>query len=71
MEASNRTCLKCGQHFESSGPGNRFCRRCTLVNSRIPITEEQLKKQRGVKRHNGYVMNDNQADEAASARSDS
>lgn len=29
-----RTCLKCGGRFNSAGPHHRFCRVCTIVNSR-------------------------------------
>ena len=71
MEAKQRSCLKCGQMFDSAGPGNRICKRCAQINSHIPITEEQLQKQRGVKRHNGDVMNDPLSDEVASARTES
>lgn len=57
MEAKERTCLKCNRPFKSSGPGNRICKRCNQLNARLPrYTEEQLQKQRGVKRHNGEVM---------------
>lgn len=58
MEVKQRTCLKCNQPFESDGPGNRICRPCGRINARIAITEEQLQKQRGVKRRNGDLMNE-------------
>ena len=58
MDVKQRTCLKCGKSFDSTGPGNRICRRCQQVNDRLPITEEQLQKQRGAKRHNGEVISD-------------
>lgn len=63
MDVKQRTCLKCGKSFESTGPGNRICRRCQQVNDRLPITEEQLQKQRGAKRHNGDLINESSADE--------
>lgn len=60
MTRKKRTCLKCDKLFDSSGPGNRICRRCQRINDRLPrFTEAQLQKQRGVKRHNGDVMDDN------------
>jgi tRNA(Ile2) C34 agmatinyltransferase TiaS len=68
MNAKQRTCLKCGRRFESTGPGNRICKRCTRINARIVITEEQLQKERGVKRRNGEVISDPMPAEAASAR---
>jgi hypothetical protein len=39
------------------GPGNRICKRCQHINAKLPrFTEEQLQKQRGVKRHNGETI---------------
>lgn len=56
-ERKKRTCLKCNRLFNSAGPGNRFCRNCQRINDRLPrFTEEQLQKQRGVKRHNGEII---------------
>ncbi len=71
MKAKQRTCLKCGTLFDSTGPGNRICKRCAQINARIPITEEQLQKQRGVKRRNGEVISDPTFDEVASAGAES
>lgn len=70
MEAKQRTCLKCGKLFDSAGPGNRICKRCAQVNARIPITEEELRRQRGVKRHNGDVINNLTSDEVTAARTE-
>lgn len=57
MQAKRRTCLKCNRLFDSTGPGNRICKRCSQINARLPrFTEEQLQMQRGVKRHNGEIM---------------
>lgn len=57
MGKKKRTCLKCNRLFDSMGPGNRICRRCQQINARLPrYTEEQLQKQRGVKRRNGEIM---------------
>lgn len=56
MEAKQRTCLKCNRLFDSAGPANRICRRCLQINDRLPhLTENQLQKQRGAKRHNGEL----------------
>ncbi len=65
MQAKRRTCLKCGKSFDSVGPGNRICKRCAQINARIPITEEQLQKQRGAKRRNGDVISDLTDDETS------
>jgi len=70
MEARQRTCLKCGKLFDSAGPDNRICKRCAQVNARIPITEEELRRQRGVKRHNGDVINNLTSDEVTAARTE-
>ena len=56
VETKKRTCLKCNKPFDSTGPGNRICPPCRRMNDRIPITEEQLQKQRGAKRHNGDLI---------------
>lgn len=57
INRKKRTCLKCDRLFDSLGPGNRFCRRCQQINARLPqYTEQQMQKQRGLKRHNGEIM---------------
>ena len=71
MQTKQRACLKCGKSFESAGPGNRICKRCAQINARIPITEEQLQKQRGVKRRNGDAINDPLSDEIVSPQAES
>jgi len=58
MDTKQRTCLKCGKSFDSTGPGNRICKRCAPINARLFLTEEQLQKQRGAKRHRGKVIGD-------------
>ena len=56
-QRKKRMCLKCDRLVDSSGPGNRICRRCQQVNAKLPrFTEEQMQKQRGVKRHNGEII---------------
>lgn len=69
MEARRRTCLRCNKLFDSAHAGNRICQRCRQINHRIRITEEELQKQRGVKRHNGIVIS-NLEDEILSGQSE-
>lgn len=69
MEARKRTCLRCNKFFDSAHAGNRICQRCSQINRRIRITEEELQKQRGVKRHNGIVIS-NLDDEILSGQSE-
>lgn len=57
MPRKPRTCLKCSKTFSSKGPGNRICRRCAKVNSKLSfLSERMLAIQRGVKRHNGEIL---------------
>lgn len=56
MISKKRTCLRCGEAFESTHAGNRICHRCAQANARVPISEEQLQKQRGRKRRNGQII---------------
>lgn len=65
MQTKRRTCLKCRQPFDSMHAGHRICKRCAQINARLRISEEQLQKQRGVKRHNGQVMDPAVVDEDA------
>ncbi|MEX0718363.1 MAG: hypothetical protein WD066_17340 [Planctomycetaceae bacterium] len=59
MEVQPRICLKCISPFESCGPANRICPDCQTINARLRgVTEAQLRKQRGAKRHNGETIND-------------
>ena len=55
-EVKQRRCLKCSDMFRSRGPGNRICRSCSKVNARLDLSEAQLQRERGVKRHNGEVI---------------
>lgn len=48
--ADARVCLRCNQVFESTGPGNRICHPCSLINQSLPSVIPIL---RGAKRHNG------------------
>jgi len=34
-EVKKRVCLKCGESFESIGPGNRLCANCNHGNRRL------------------------------------
>ncbi len=57
--AAKRVCLKCNQTFPSKGPGNRICRKCARINAGYgSIPEAVLAKQRGSKRHNGFIIDD-------------
>lgn len=57
MDIKQRTCLKCGQPFDSTGPGNRICPRCHKINDRVSkCGEAEIKKQRGGKRRNGELI---------------
>lgn len=55
-DAKPRTCLKCGETFDSTGPGNRICSPCNRVNAKLHLSEAQVQKQRGAKRHNGELL---------------
>ena len=57
--AAKRVCLKCNQAFLSKGPGNRICKKCARINAGYgSIPEAVLAKQRGSKRHNGFIIGD-------------
>lgn len=71
MQTKQRDCLKCGKLFDSTWAGNRICKRCTQINARISITEEQLQKQRGVKRRNGDAINDPLSNEIVCTQAES
>lgn len=49
-QAGFRTCLRCSKAFESAGPGNRICKGCTALNSRLP---PGMPIKAGRKYHNG------------------
>lgn len=55
-QVARRVCLRCNQKFLSRGPGNRICPDCTRINNRLDVPESILALQRGVKRHNGEVI---------------
>ena len=50
-----RTCLKCGDRFLSKGPANRICSPCRRDNNQLDLSEAEVQKQRGVKRHTGEL----------------
>jgi Holliday junction resolvase RusA-like endonuclease len=54
--ANQRTCLKCSKLFPSSGPGNRICRPCRGDNDRLRLSELEVQRQRGAKRHNSLEL---------------
>ena len=47
--AAKRTCLRCGKQFPSTGPGNRICSHCKVINARIemPPRAMQVTRLRG------------------------
>jgi hypothetical protein len=42
--------------FRSKNAANRICKKCTQVNASLRVSEEQLARQRGVKRLNGELI---------------
>lgn len=53
----NRVCLKCDKTFLSRGPGNRICPKCHRLNAKlVQIPERVMQKERGLKYHNGEVI---------------
>lgn len=57
--AAKRVCLKCNELFPSNGPANRICKKCARINAGYgSIPEAVLAKQRGSKRHNGFIIDD-------------
>ncbi len=69
MHIKQRTCLKCGRSFGSTGPGNRLCLRCNRINSELPpLSKVQIQEQRGAKRHNGEVLVDPESEPAERER---
>jgi Holliday junction resolvase RusA-like endonuclease len=56
--AKPRTCLKCSKPFPSTGPGHRICPGCGQANIRLRLSEPEMRRQRGAKRHNGEDLGD-------------
>ena len=50
---TQRTCLRCGHEFQSTGPGNRICGSCARINAAVRINEGDLAAQRGAKVNRG------------------
>lgn len=40
----NRTCLKCGKEFMSSGAGHRICDACSGANDKLRLPNQANKK---------------------------
>jgi Holliday junction resolvase RusA-like endonuclease len=57
-QARPRACLKCQTLFDSTHAGHRICPRCARINARLGVTERELRAQRGHRRHNGELMDD-------------
>lgn len=58
-QAGFRTCLRCNKEFDSTGPGNRICAKCSAANS---FLSKGIPIMRGRKYHNGEVMDERQED---------
>ena len=57
MDPRKRTCLKCGELFDSAHAANRICPACQKRNARLPrYSEAAMQKQRGAKRRNGEPL---------------
>ncbi|XZE55948.1 RusA family crossover junction endodeoxyribonuclease [Planctomycetaceae bacterium SH139] len=54
-QAGFRTCLRCRKVFDSTGPGDRICGRCSAINSQLP---EGTPIVRGKKYHNGELLDE-------------
>ncbi len=55
-EPGNRKCLKCSEMFRSNGAANRICQKCSHANASLKVSEAQLARQRGAKRLNGILI---------------
>ena len=42
-----RLCLKCAKKFQSKGPYNRLCEKCTLVNERMAASSYSVSSSAG------------------------
>ena len=58
-KAGFRTCLRCDKAFESTGPANRICEECSLINAMLPSA---MPIPRGRKFHNGEPMGERKED---------
>lgn len=58
-KAGYRTCLRCNMAFESTGPGNRICEPCTIINSEF---SPKMPLERGRKYHNGELLSERKED---------
>jgi tRNA(Ile2) C34 agmatinyltransferase TiaS len=57
-EPGQRRCLKCNEEFPSTGAGNRICKKCSRVNASLNVSEVQLARERGAKRLNGNLIDE-------------
>ncbi|MBN8605119.1 MAG: hypothetical protein J0M26_29250 [Planctomycetes bacterium] len=42
--------------FRSNGAANRICQKCSHANASLKVSEAQLARQRGAKRLNGILI---------------
>jgi hypothetical protein len=57
-EPGDRKCLKCSVTFPSKNAANRICKKCSQINASMRVSEEQLARERGAKRHNGNLIDE-------------
>jgi hypothetical protein len=55
-EPGDRACLKCNETFRSKSAANRICKKCSRINASLNVSEAQLARERGVKRLNGLLI---------------
>ncbi len=55
-QAGDRKCLKCNEMFPSKSAANRICKKCSQVNASLRVSEAQLALERGAKRLNGILI---------------
>ena len=55
-EPGDRKCLKCNEMFRSKSAANRICKKCSQINASLKVSEAQLARERGAKRFNGNLI---------------
>ena len=55
-EPGDRKCLKCNETFRSKSAANRICKKCSQINASLKVSEAQLARERGAKRLNGNLI---------------
>jgi len=62
-EPGDRKCLKCNEVFRSKSAANRICKKCSQVNASLKLSAAQIARERGAKRLNGYLIEEQDFDE--------